>query len=146
MSLATTRRTLLGAAVAVAAVPAAFAAPSAATPMATVVPAAPVASGSVRALWDEVVNLTIRMGAHADALGKANPATGLPGWMYVSGEANDLGNARYDALVAILKAAPASAEDLDIMTRAASHCDIVQGPVSFANQRVAMAEQRLMAA
>lgn len=141
MSLATTRRTVLCTAAAAAAIPSAFAAPALRAPA-----AAPVASGAVRALWDDVVNLTIRMGAHADALGAASPATGLPAWMYVPGEANALGNARYDALIAILKSTPETAEDLDILTRAAAHGDIVQGPVSFANRQVAMAEQHLMAA
>lgn len=142
MSLATTRRTVLCAAAAAAAIPSAFAAPALRAPAA----AAPAAFGAVRALWDDVVNLTIRMGAHADALDAANPATGLPAWMYVPGEANALGNARYDALIAILKSTPETAEDLDILTRAAAHGDIVQGPVSFANRQVALAEQHLMAA
>ncbi|MCA0423399.1 MAG: hypothetical protein LCH61_08760 [Proteobacteria bacterium] len=141
----TTRRTLLGATAALAAAP--VSAIAVAAPSATPAPAAaaPATSGTIRALWDEVIDLSIRLSSHAPALTAADRGTGLPGWMYVSGEANDLGNARYDRLVAILKAQPASADDVAIMARAATHADITSGPATFAGQRVAMAAMTLAA-
>lgn len=147
--MTTTRRTILGATAALAAAPlSAFAAtsPVSAPVVAPVAAAAaPALSGDIRRLWDEVIDLSIRMNAHVQETASAERGTGLPGWMYVSGPANDLGNARYDRLVAILKAEPTSSEDISIMARAATHADIAAGPASFASQRLAMAAMTMAA-
>jgi hypothetical protein len=131
MTMKTSRRALLGATAALAAAPAAA--------LATPAPAAT----SIAALWDEVVDLTIRMGAHGPAIAAADRGDSVPGWMRLSGEANDLGNARYDRLVAILKTKPADADDLSIVARAAGHRDIVSGPSAFAAGRLADAAMSL---
>ena len=144
----TTRRTILGATAAFAALPtAAFAAPAA--PVAVAAPpsaAAAAPTGAIRQLWDEVIDLSIRMNAHVHDTAMADRGTGLPGWMYVAGEANELGNARYDRLVQILKSTPQSSEDISIIARAATHGDIVSGPASYANQQLASAVMTLQAA
>ena len=142
----TTRRAMLGATAALAVVPtAAFAATSTVAPAAAPI-ASPVAAGEIRQLWDKVIDLSIRMNAHVYDTTMADRGTGLPGWMYVSGEANDLGNARYDALVQILKSAPQSREDMSIIARAATHADIAAGPASYASQQLAFAAMSLQAA
>jgi len=138
MTTTTSRRALLGATAALAAAPAAA--------LAATGPAPATATGTVRALWDTVMEMTIRLNAHSNAIAAADRGTGLPGWMYVEGEANRLGNARYDALVAILKARPASAEDIAIIARAATHPDIMDGPKGFAHQQLALAAMTLQAA
>jgi hypothetical protein len=146
MTFTTSRRAMLGAAAAFAAAPAAaLASASPATP-AGLDAAAPAATGAVRALWDQVIDLSIRMNAHVHEIATADRGTGLPGWMYVQGEANALGNARYEALIEILKSTPASAEDIAIIARAATHHDILDGPKSFAHQQLAMAAMTLQAA
>ena len=145
MTFTTSRRAMLGATAAFAAAPAAaFAATSPATPAS--IDAAPAATGAVRALWDQVIDLSIRMNAHVHEIAAADRGTGLPGWMYVQGEANALGNARYDALIEILKSTPTSAEDIAIIARAATHHDILDGPKGFAHQQLAMAAMTLQAA
>lgn len=146
--MTTTRRTILGATAAFASAPlSVFAATGATAPASAPVAAAaaPVLSGDIRRLWDEVIDLSIRMNAHAQETASVERGTGLPGWMYVSGEANDLGNARYDRLVAILKAEPTTSEDVAIIARAATHADIAAGPASFAGQRLAMAAMTMAA-
>lgn len=128
MTTKTTRRALLGATAALAAAPAiAIAAPASGT------------STPIAMLWNEVTDLTIRMGAHGEAIAAAERGDSVPGWMRLAGEVNDLGNARYDRLVDILKAKPGSAEDLAIIARAAGHRDIVSGPSAFAAGRLAEA-------
>ena len=145
MTFSTSRRAMLGAAAALAAAPAAALA-SASPAMPAALGSAPAAAGTVRALWDKVIDLSIRMNAHAQDIAAADRGTGLPGWMYVPGEANALGNARYEALIEILKSTPASAEDIAIIARAATHHDILDGPKSFAHQQLAMAAMTLQAA
>ncbi|HRK24015.1 MAG TPA: hypothetical protein PLQ11_03575 [Beijerinckiaceae bacterium] len=140
--MTTTRRALLGATAAFAAVPAAFAAPSALSSM-TAPSAAAAGASEIRHLWDEVIDLSIRLGGHPTPL--VAQETGLPGWMYVSGEANELGNARYDRLVKILHATPRSNEDLAIIARAANHCDIQTGPRTYAAARLADAAMTMAA-
>lgn len=127
MTTNTTRRAVLGATAALAAAPAAALA-------ATAAPASKLA-----AQWAEVMNLTIRMGAHAPAIAAAERGDSVPGWMRLEGEANALGNARYDRLVAILKSQVETTDDLAIVAQAASHRDIVSGPGAFAAGRLAEA-------
>lgn len=146
MTFSTSRRAMLGAAAALAAAPAAALASASPAVMPAALETAPAAAGAVRALWDKVIDLSIRMNAHAQDIAAADRGTGLPGWMYVPGEANALGNARYEALIEILKSTPASSEDIAIIARAATHHDILDGPKSFAHQQLAMAAMTLQAA
>lgn len=143
MTTMTTRRALLGATAALAAAPAAFTASVAAAAPMTAAPASAAATSSIRQLWDEVIDLSIRLGGHPTPL--VAQETGLPGWMYDSGEANALGNARYDKLVAILHSTPTSTDDLSIIARAASHCDIQAGPQSYASARLSQAAMAMAA-
>lgn len=139
MSINTSRRALLGATAALAAAPAtALAAP--------VLTGAGSGSSSIAALWTEVTDLTIRMGAFGTRIAAAERGDSVPGWMRLSGEVNDLGNARYDRLVAILKAKPQSVDDLAIVARAAGHRDIVSGPSAFAAGKLAEAALSLRVA
>lgn len=145
--MTTTRRSLLGATAALAAAPAlsiSAAAPAAAVPAALPTPAAG-ASSDIRALWDKVIDLSIRLNAHAQELAMVDRDTGLPSWMYASGEANELGNARYDALISILKTAPTSADDLTIIARAAAHHDLCCS-TTFVKEQLAAAVMNLQAA
>lgn len=139
------RRAILGATAAIAAAPVAGVAAVPAPAKFATPAAAAAAKGSVRALWDEVIDLSIRMNGHAYETAIVDRGTGLPGWMYVEGEANALGNRRYDALMAILHARPESAEDIAIIARAATHGDIASGPKSFAAARLADAAMTLAA-
>lgn len=145
--MTTTRRSLLGATAALAAAPAlsiGTAAPAAAVPAALPTSAAGVSS-DIRALWDKVIDLSIRLNAHAQELAMVDRDTGLPSWMYASGEANELGNARYDALISILKTAPTSADDLTIIARAAAHHDLCCS-TTFVKEQLAAAVMNLQAA
>ena len=139
----TRRHAVLGATAALAVLPAAGLATAAAAKT-TVATAAPVAAGHVRGLWDEVINLSIRLGDHATPI--VHSKSGLPGWMYDTGEANALGHARYEKLIEILRATPSSSEDIAIIARAASHVDIENGPRTFGAARLAAATQSLRAA
>lgn len=146
--MTTTRRSLLGATAALAAAPAlsiGAAAPAAAVPAALPTPAAAAVSSDIRALWDKVIDLSIRLNAHAQELAMVDRDTGLPSWMYASGEANELGNARYDALISILKTAPTSADDLTIIARAAAHHDLCCS-TTFVKEQLAAAVMNLQAA
>lgn len=138
MTKTTTRRALLGAAAALASAPA----------VAIAAQGKSIASGSatIAAHWNDVMDLTVRLGAHNAAISAAERPNGVSGWMYLDGEANALGNARYNKLVAIIHSKPANAEDLGIMARAAMHRDILDGPKSYAASRLADAALSLQAA
>jgi hypothetical protein len=139
--MTTTRRAMLGATAAFAALPALPAAGFAAlsTPAAT--PA--VASGAIRRLWDDVVELSIKLGNHDTPI--VHGQSGLPGWMYDKGEANALGHARYEKLMEILRSQPQSSEDLSIIARAASHIDVENGPRTYGAARLSAAARTLAA-
>ena len=136
----TRRNAVLGATAALAVLPVAgLAAPSVTVPAA----ATPHAAGAIRVLWDQVVDLSIKLGDHATPI--VNPQSGLPGWMYDRGEANALGNARYEKLVAILRSTPQTSEDIAIIARAATHADIENGPRTYGAARLAAAATSLAA-
>lgn len=114
----TRRRALMaGAAVAAAAGPAA---------------AAGLASGAgdtaIGKLWAQAESLRGKLDAWSAEIAAAERQGGIPGWMRLSGEANAVGEARYQALVQILKTTPKSAADLRLMARAAQDRDIADGP------------------
>lgn len=129
----TTRRTALAGAAALAFAPvAALARPAA--------PASPI-----KALWGEARALEAALAAHSGAIETAAEARGIPGWMTMAGPANELGEARYGKLVAILNAEPQDARDLAIMAEASRHRDIVEGPRGWAAARLAEATLALAA-
>lgn len=138
----TTRRAMLGATAAFAAIPAlptmSFAALS--TPATA---GAVASSGAIRRLWDEVIDLSIRLGDHPTPI--VHGQSGLPGWMYDRGEANALGHARYEKLMEILRSQPRTSEDLAIVARAASHVDVENGPRTYGAARLAIAAQSMAA-
>lgn len=65
--------------------------------------------------------------------------------MYDTGEANVLGNARYQQADRHPAQHAATQEDLDIIARAASHVDIENGPRTYGAARLAIASQTLAA-
>lgn len=136
----TSRRAVLGATAAFAVLPTAAFAAKTVVAKTTAAPAA----GHIRGLWDEVINLSIRLGEHDTPI--VHSMSGLPGWMYDTGEANALGHARYEKLIGILRATPTSSEDVAIIARAASHIDIENGPRTYGAARLASAAMTLQAA
>lgn len=116
------RRALLaGAAVAAAATPAAAA---------SLAPAQ--GDTAVGKLWAQAQALRGKMDRYAEEIAAAERQGGIPGWMRLSGEANELGEARYQTLVNILKAKPASTQDMRLIARAAQDADMRNGPASWA--------------
>ena len=125
----TSRRMLIaGAASIAAAVPALAAGGSAVTG------ATPVA-----ALWAKAEALRLKLESHRAEIASLASRGGAPGWMYLGGEANKLGQARYETLVQIIKAEPKSASDLAVMAKVALDPDIQQGPRGWAYERLAQA-------
>ena len=57
----------------------------------------------------------------------------------MGGEANELGNRRYETLVSILNETPRAAGDLAIMGRAAQDAEMLNGPAGWASQQLAAA-------
>lgn len=86
-------------------------------------------------LWAQAESLRGKLDAYSAEVAAAERLGGIPGWMRLSGEANAIGNARYEALVAILKTSPASADDLRLMAKAAQTADIAAGPRLWAAQQ-----------
>ncbi len=97
------------------------------------------AASPIKSLWGEARVLDRALAAHADAVATASEARGIPGWMVLDGPANKLGEARYGKLISILNAAPADAQDLVIMAQASLDRDIVNGPRTWAGERLANA-------
>ena len=121
-----TRRTVLAGAGALAATPA-----LAAVPGGMPGDLAGARESEVARLWREAAALQRQMQPYAGEM-TAMSARGLPGWMRLSGAANDLGNRRYGKLIAILKAKPESLDDLAIMAAANRDADIAGGPATWA--------------
>ena len=124
----------------------AFLAPMLATSQEIIINEVLAGNTTIAAQWNDVMDLTVRLGAHNAAISAAERPNGVSGWMYLGGEANTLGNARYNKLVAIINSKPANAEDLGIIARAAMHRDILDGPKSYAASRLADAAIALQAA
>jgi hypothetical protein len=107
---------------------------SLAAPALAAVPAMPAAARQTQIgrLWAEAQALGRRMQPYAGRVAALEESAGLPGWMRLKGAANELGEKRYGALVAILKAKPESIGDLALVGRAANDPDIVNGPATWA--------------
>jgi hypothetical protein len=128
------RRALLaGAAVAAAAGPAAAAGVL-----------SPKGDTTIGRLWAEAETLRGKLDLYAAEIAAAERQGGIPGWMRLSGEANALGEARYQTLVRMLKSTPASADDVRLVARAAQEGDIVNGPRSWAAMQTASALEGLV--
>lgn len=91
---------------------------------------------AVGKLWAQAQALRGKMDRYAAEIADAERQGGIPGWMRLSGEANELGEARYQTLVQILKAKPASADDMRLIARAAQERDIAEGPRGWAVAQV----------
>ena len=83
-------------------------------------------------LWAEAQTLREHMTPYAEDIANLADRAGLPGWMHLGGEANRLGNRRYDKLVAILKTSPESVEDLATLGATMREAEIQQGPATWA--------------
>ena len=120
--LKATRRAVLASAGAMAAVPAVAA-----------VPAGFAGKGAteVARLWKQAGALRRQMQPYAADIA-VSARSGLPGWMRLQGAANDLGNRRYDTLVAILKTKAESLDDLHVIAQATREEEISGGPATWA--------------
>ncbi|MGL4975588.1 MAG: hypothetical protein ACRC56_09850 [Bosea sp. (in: a-proteobacteria)] len=109
--------------------------------------AAPVAAGQALAsgtttigrLWSQAESLNDQLAAHRAAITEAAANGGISGWMRLGGQANVLGQRRYDALVAILKTKPESTQDLAILGKVVLDGDIQNGARNWAGEQLANA-------
>ena len=106
---------------------------AAASPALALVPSAGAEGSAIATLWARAEALKARMAPHAKAIDAAFQNTGTPGWMRLRGPANALGEARYGALVEILKATPRSLDDLAIQRAAARDFEMIHGPRAWAH-------------
>ncbi len=115
----------------------------AATVAASPVLAAGVSAGSgatpIAALWSKAEALRLSLETHRAEIAAMAARGGAPGWMYLGGKANDIGQRRYETLVEIIKAKPGHAPDLAIMAKVSLDPDIQQGPRGWAYERLAQA-------
>ena len=122
--LKATRRTVLAGTAAAAAAPALSLVPAAATP----------GQSPIARLWAQAEAIKAEMSVHAEEIAAMDELTGLAGWMRLGGIANELGNRRYQALIAIIKATPASLGDLTLIARATQESDIRRdGPAAWSH-------------
>ena len=122
--LKATRRTVLAGTAAAAAAPALSLVPAAATP----------GQSPIARLWAQAEAIKAEMSVHAKEIAAMDELTGLAGWMRLGGIANELGNRRYQALIAIIKATPASLGDLTLIARATQESDIRRdGPAAWSH-------------
>ncbi len=109
--------------------------------------AAPVAAGQAFAsgtttigrLWAQAESLKDQLATHRAAITAAASNGGISGWMRLGGEANALGQRRYDALVAILNTRPESAQDFAILGKVVLDADIQNGARNWAGEQLANA-------
>ena len=118
-----TRRTIIAGAAAAATAPAV----SLASPFGVQPGATPIAR-----LWAQAQAHKAALAVHSREIAAMQANTGL-GWMRLSGPANDIGHARYAALVAILKETPKNIEDLATIARVTRDDDIRNGPALWAH-------------
>jgi hypothetical protein len=121
-----TRRHIMAGAAALAA-----AAPAAASALPAVTP--------IGELWTKAEALRLKLEAHRAAIAAAAHNGGISGWMRLGGEANALGEARYQALIAILKSKPHSATDLAIMGKTVLDDEIGNAAQQWASAQFANA-------
>jgi hypothetical protein len=124
------RRSIFGAAAALAAAPAVVAGQAF---------AAEPASTTIGKLWAQAESLNQQLAAHRAAITQAASNGGISGWMRLGGEANLLGQRRYDTLVAILKTKPESTADLATLGKVVLDGDIQNGARSWAGEQFARA-------
>jgi hypothetical protein len=112
-----------------------------------IVPAAAMASATpIARLWAEAESLNGQLAAHRAAIAQAAANGGISGWMRLGGDANRLGAARYERMVAILNAQPTSEADLATMARVVQDDEFRNGARGFAADRLAEATVRMFAA
>lgn len=120
--LKTTRRTMIAGVAALASVPAVAGTP---------------AETPVSRLWAEAESLKARLGP----LVAVAEGDSVPRWMREKGEANVIGNRRYETLVTLLNQDARSSGDLGLMARTTAESEIVNGPRAWAHERLAAATQ-----
>jgi hypothetical protein len=134
MTTTVTRRTAFAGAAALAAVP------TGASALTKVKPT------QIGTLWAEAESLKETLAVHRAAIAQAAANGGISGWMRLGGEANRLGAARYERLVAILNATPRSEADLAVMARVVQDAEFRNGAHGFAAEKLADATVRMFAA
>jgi hypothetical protein len=122
------RRTMFGAAAALAAAPAVAAGQALASGQTT-----------IGKLWAQAESLNVQLDAHRAAITEAAQNGGISGWMRLGGQANALGQRRYDLLVAILKTRPEDTQDLAILGKVVLDGDIQNGARNWAAEQLAHA-------
>lgn len=124
-ALTLTRRTAIAGAAAFAAAP--FAAANEPTP--------------IDRLWIEAQRLDGALAMHRGEIAAAEELRhgAAPGWMYLSSEGREIGEQRYQTLVAILNEKPRHSGDVATMARVAEDRDMRAGPRAWAAERVASA-------
>ncbi len=125
----TTRRSVLTAAAALAAVPAMAGTTSSVTP-----------ETAIGRLWADAERLRDHLGTYRTLIAEKEDA-GIPGWMRLAGAPNQIGQQRYEKLVSILSETPRNGRDLAIMARAARQDDVLAK--GWAHERVAVAAEAL---
>ncbi|WP_342359062.1 hypothetical protein [Terrarubrum flagellatum] len=119
----------------------------AATPAAARLQSTTAQQTPIARLWAEIEEADLALAPHRAAIAAAETLrhNAAPGWMYLSGKGREIGEQRYQALIATLRETPRSANDIALMAQAARHPDIASGPLSWAGARVAEAASRFAA-
>ncbi len=125
MTTRTTRRALLGGAAVLAASPALAGFRS---------------ETKIALLWRDAEAAKAKLGTEMLAL-----KDGVPAWMRAGGKASTLGETRYQALTAMLKAKPVDAHELALIARAAREPEMAHGPQAWASAQVLEASAALAA-
>jgi hypothetical protein len=109
---------------------------------AAAIPAAASATSGQTAigkLWVEAEALKARINGFRAEISAQAAQGGIPGWMRIGGEANKLGEARYQHLVAILNAKAERESDLVIIAKVLRDEDMQNGAKAYAADRLASA-------
>ncbi len=128
--MSATRRSILAGGAAIAAVPL-----LAVVPAFAAATSAPANTSAIGILWAQAETARLELAVYASQIRAAHIRTGLPGWMHVAGRANELGNRRYDLLVAMLKCEATTKDDLAILAKVTVDDDMVHGPKQWAHGR-----------
>lgn len=98
-----------------------------------------VAQTEMSELWEKAEMLKTELQAYCDEITAKTRDGQIAGWMRLAGEANRLGEERYQTLVAIVNGTPATHADLAIMAQAVLSDELWLGPMTWAGEKLARA-------
>lgn len=98
-----------------------------------------VAQTKMSVLWEKAEALKIELQAYGDDITAKTRDGQIAGWMRLVGEANRLGEERYQTLVTIVNGTPATHADLAIMAQAVLSNELWLGPMTWAGEKLARA-------